>query len=169
MARKVKCQVTQEYGMSDEFIKIDNKYYKSQQVYDQYKKNTEDYKLLINLICNDFLNYQKGQVFPTMLTKKIKELEFYPNEVIIKTVEKNYETLKYWMDNKEFSNDTGKISYLFAIIKGNINDIYKEWKRNNLTEQYEKKSIIDTEENIETLNTTQKGKDISNWLEDDEL
>lgn len=38
MARRVMCSVTKELGDASEFIKIKNKYYKNQEVYDNYKK-----------------------------------------------------------------------------------------------------------------------------------
>lgn len=169
MSRKCKCQITGEIGTTDTFVKINGKYYKSQEVYDQHKTNIELYKKIVNIIAEEFLNYDRNQVFPTLLTKKLKELEFYPNEVILKTVEKNYETIKYWMNVKDFSNDVGRISYIFAIIKNNINDVYKKWKTEN-----EKHKTIDntikniTDINIDVINNNPQQKDLRKWLEEDE-
>jgi hypothetical protein len=168
MARTCKCQITHEIGDVNTFIKIDGKYYKSQEIYDEYKKNANLHRIIVDTIVNDFLNYQKGQIFPTILTKKLKELEFYPNEVIFNTIKKNHDTIQYWMNTKDFNSDIGKISYIFAIIKGNINDIYKQWK----IEQncINKKNNNDTNLIIDINMTENKHeeKDLRKWLEDDE-
>ena len=43
MARKVKCQITKEWGMSDVFYKAPNgKYYKSQKLYEVWLKEKTD-------------------------------------------------------------------------------------------------------------------------------
>lgn len=169
MARIVKCQITHEVGNTDIFVKIGGKYYKSQEIYDNYKKQTELHKKIVDIIVNDFLDYQQGQIFPTMLLKKLKELDFYPNEVVLKTIENNHDNICYWMNKKEFSNDIGKISYIFAIIKNNINDIYKNWKRNQQIQTQENNTNIEVSLDIQEINTTQKGKDITAWLEDDDI
>lgn len=168
MSRSVKCALSGEVGTSDLFIKIGTKYYKSQEIYDEYKLKANLHKKIVDVIVNDFMNYQSGQIFPTILTKKLKELEFYPNEVILKTIEKNHDTIQYWMNTKDFSNDIGKISYIFAIIKGNINDIYKEWKSDTVLEN--KMNKIDTSLIIDLIITENKHeeKDLRKWLEDDE-
>jgi hypothetical protein len=169
MARKVKCQITHEIGSSDVFVKINGKYYKTREIYDDYKRESDLHKKVVNIIANDLLNYQEGQVFPNVLYKKIKELEFYPNAVILQTVENNYDNIKYWMDRKDFDSDFAKISYIFAIIKNKINDTYKEWKRNELITIQENKTNIEFNLDINEENTAQKGKDISKWLEEDEV
>jgi hypothetical protein len=169
MARAVKCQITHEIGNTDTFVKINGKYYKSQEIYDDYKKQSYLHKRIVDIIANDFLDYQQGQIFPTVLNKKLKELEFYPNEVILQTIEKNYDNIKYWMASKNFSNDIGKISYIFAIIKNCINDTYKDWKRNKEIKVHENNTNIDLSLDIKEINTTQKGKDITSWLEEDDL
>ena len=48
MARKVKCQITGEYGTSETFYKADNgKYYKSKELYNVWNKENEDRKRVI--------------------------------------------------------------------------------------------------------------------------
>ena len=59
MARKVKCNVTGEYGTTDTFIKIDNKYYKDIQTYECDRKEKDLWHELIDYICINLLNYQK--------------------------------------------------------------------------------------------------------------
>lgn len=168
MARKVKCAITGEYGTNETFIKIGTKYYKSQEIYDKDRRRKDLHKKIVDTILNEFLGYQQGQIPSSLLFKKLKELEFYDNEVILKTIEQQSDTIKYWMNNKEFKNDNGKIAYMFAIIKGSINDIYKEWKREKDLEQKLHKTDYNIPINIDIEINKQDGKDLSKWLEDDE-
>ena len=46
IAYKVKCQVTNEWGTSDLFVKINGKYYKTQEVYDKYIENKNKKKVI---------------------------------------------------------------------------------------------------------------------------
>lgn len=167
MARQCKCQVTGEKGTTDTFYKADNgKYYKSKEVYDIWNKENEDRKNVIERFAVDFLDYKPGQVFPTVLTKKLKELEFYGYDVINRTIDKAYNSIQYAIQHKEFKSDVGKISYIFAIIKNNINDVYKQ------VVQEEKRSEtvceIDNEVDIDNIQTNHKEKNIKKWLEDDD-
>ena len=167
MARQCKCQVTGEKGTTDTFYKADNgKYYKSKEVYDIWNKENEDRKNVIEKFAVDFLDYKPGQVFPTVLTKKLKELEFYGYDVINRTIDKAYNSIQYAIQHKDFKNDIGKISYIFAIIKNNINDVYKQ------IVQEEKRSEtvceINNEVDIDNIQTNHKEKNIQKWLEDDD-
>lgn len=167
MARKVKCQITGEWGTSEIFYKADNgKYYKSKELYDVWNKENEDRKRVIERFATEFLDYVPGQVFPTVLTKKLKELEFYGYDVINKTIDKSYKSIQYALRIKDFRNDVGKISYIFAIIKNNINDVYKQV----LAEEKDQKREynIDTSVDIENIQITHKEKNITKWLEDDD-
>lgn len=169
MARQCKCQVTGETGTTDTFYKADNgKYYKSKEVYDIWNKENEDRKNVIEKFAVDFLDYKPGQVFPTVLTKKLKELEFYGYDVINRTIDKVYNSIQYAIQHKEFKSDVGKISYIFAIIKNNINDVYKQ----TVQQEKEKKNgtvcEIDNELDIDNIQTNHKEKNIKKWLEDDD-
>lgn len=168
MARKVKCQVTGQYGTTDTFSKINGKYYASKEIYDNWQSNINYRQKVIDKICFDFLNYEKGQVFPTALTKKLKELDFYGYEVIFETIQRSEKNIEYALTVKEFKNDSSKISYLMAIVKNNINDVYKELQRN------ERKAMLFIEEDtqgltdIQKIQSKQQEKDIRKWLEEDE-
>ena len=167
MARKVKCQITGEYGTSDVFYKADNgKYYKSKELYDVWNKENEDRKHVIERFAIEFLDYVPGQVFPTILTKKLKELEFYGYDVINKTIDKSYDSIQYALRNKDFRNDVGKISYIFAIIKNNINDVYKQVVKGE--KEQKREYDIDTSVDIDNIQTTHTEKNITKWLEDDD-
>lgn len=142
-------------------------------MYDVWNKENENRKYAIDIICSDFLDYKTGQVFPTILTKKLKELEFYGYDVIIETIEKCRSSIEYSLKTKQFKNDLNKISYLMAIVKNNINDVYREHVR---TEKIEEKQQAQTsnfeevsEKSIMNIGSKQKAKDISSFLEEDEL
>lgn len=169
MARQCKCQITAETGTTDTFYKADNgKYYKSKEVYDIWNKENENRKKVIEKFAIDFLDYKPGQVFPTVLTKKLKELEFYGYDVINKTIEKTYNSIQYAIRHKEFINDVGKISYIFGIIKNNINDVYKQTVQQEREKKNETVCEIDNEVDIDNIQTKHKEKNIKKWLEDDD-
>ena len=172
MARKVKCQITKEEGTSDVFYKAPNgKYYKSQKLYETWLKEKIDREEFLDMFATDFLGYKKGQVFPTVLCKRLKELEFYGYDVINQTVKKCKSSIEYALTHKDFASENGKISYIFAIIKNNINDVYKECQRKEKIEERQEKKIviIETvdERSIMDIGSKQKGKDISEFLEDE--
>ena len=125
MARTVKCHITGETGTTDTFIKIGRFYYKSQAVYDQYRHEIDTRNAIVTRIANEFLGYQAGQKFPAYIQKKLNELNYYSYDVILKTIDKMSDKIMYYMNNKEFKNESGKISYIFAIISNNINDVNK--------------------------------------------
>ena len=169
MARQCKCQVTGEKGTTDTFYKADNgKYYKSKEVYDIWNKENEDRKNVIEKFAIDFLDYEPGQVFPTVLTKKLKELEFYGYDVINRTIDKVYNSIQYAIQHKEFKSDVGKISYIFAIIKNNINDVYKRTVQQEKEKKNRTVCEIDNELDIDNIQTNHKEKNIKKWLEDDD-
>lgn len=171
MARQCKCQITGEIGTTDTFYKADNeKYYKSKEVYDIWNKENENRKKVIEKFAIDFLDYKPGQVFPTVLTKKLKELEFYGYDVINQTIDKTYNSIQYAIQHKDFKNDIGKISYIFAIIKNNINDVYRQILREEKIKEKQKtqtdhfESISESE--LMNIGSKKKARDISEFLEE---
>ena len=89
--------------------------------------------------------------------------------MILKTVQNYKNDIIYWMNRKQIDSDTGKIYYIFAIINDHINDVYNQWKHDKKQIVKEEKSEIEvsTDIDIKDLGTNKKGKDISEWLEDD--
>lgn len=173
MARKVKCALTKEPGTSDTFYKADNgKYYKSKEIYDAWhsdvQKRTQARKLLL-----EYMDWKEGEPFPTLLTKKLKELDYYSGQVILDTVCTCSSSLEWAIKNKNFLSTTSKIHYVFAIISNKIADINKQANENMLSKEPSEKSaekyisdIIDSQE----TQAKPQVKDLSAWLgEDDEL
>lgn len=166
MARKVKCAVTGKYGTSDDFVKIDGKYYSSYDVYAEYAKSADYWKKLVDVLACDILGYEPGQPFPTLLTKRLKDLEFYDNEVIYKTVIYSKDAIQYSMKMKNFGSDHARISYIMAILKSNINTVFKQVIEERRQLKKPTKTNIDIDGMDETKNPKQETKDISKFLED---
>ena len=164
MAKKVKCAVTGEYGLSGEYIKINGRYYKNQQIYDADKRKKDVRKQLIEHICVEYLGYSDGQPFPPILPKKLKELEFYDNEIILETFRQKANDIRYALNTKQFNNDFGRVSYMFAVVKNSIADVKKQFDYQNRQEQAAVKNIQAAEDIAGTKNT---GKDITAWLEEE--
>lgn len=162
--RKVKCCVTGEIGSADDFVKIDGRYYKSQAVYDEHQKDMEYYHKSIDMI-SDLMGYKPGQVFPTIVGRRLKELQFYGNECLYNTIIDNYKTCEWYMSNKSFANDMQRSAYLFAIIKNNINDEYKKMTEKKNKKRHIENTYIETA-NLQDIGTSVKGRDIGEFLEE---
>lgn len=168
MARSCKCAITGEIGTTDTFVKIGSKYYKSQEIYDAELQRKAKRRELIDYICREFLGYGNGQPFPTSLPKKIKELEFYSDDIILETFKKCSPEINYQLEHKQFSSEYGKLSYIFAIVKNNIADVYTEVQRKQKQDEISRKTEIECD-NLSNVGTKTRGKDISSFLDDDEF
>ena len=127
--RKVRCHATGEYGTDLTFFKApDGHYYKSEALYNQRVHDAEVYKKIMDII-HDALAFDPSMAFPTCITRSIKQLSFYGNETILETFEKCKPQIESAMRTKYFSSEYNRASYMMAIIKNNINDVYKAKKR----------------------------------------
>ena len=167
MARKCKCAITGEIGTTDTFVKIGSKYYKNQEIYDADQKKKQSYKELIDYICREFLGYGNGQPFPPILPKKIKELSFYSNDIILETFKQCSDDIHYWIENKQFSTEYGMISYMFTIVKSHIADVAKQEKRISASNK-QANNLIECGD-LSIIGSKKQGKDISRFLNDDEF
>lgn len=167
MGRKVKCRITGEIGNSDVFYKADNGlYYKSKELYEEYKQEAEYRRKIIDFFCIELLGYEKGCMFPTVLTKKLESLSAYSYKTIWATILYKEEDLRYWASVEDkFKNDYGKICYLFVIIVNHINEVQKKIKAQKRVYT----PTVELPPEIEDIsNKTNQNKDISQWLEEDE-
>ena len=123
MARKVKCCVTGEEGMSDQFVKVNGRFYKDEETYQRDKQERTARRELVDLFCTDFLDYAPGQPFPMMLVKKLERFSFYPNTTVLHTLQKCAEMIHAAIANKNFVSQNQKISYIIAILDSHIADV----------------------------------------------
>ena len=114
------------------------------------------------------MGYGNGQPFPPILPKKIKELSFYSNEIILETFKECADDIHYWLEHKQFSNEYGKISYMFTIVKGHIADVAKKEKRMAASNEQVKNNMIECGD-LSSIGSKKQGKDISRFLIDDEF
>ena len=168
---RVKCFITKEWGTKDTYY-FDEKtkhYFKSKEVFDNWRDSVEKTKAVNDMIA-DFVGYHNGEVFPTVMTKKVKELVgIYDIFTVYDTFVEKREDIQLAMDTKEFGSELHKCSYIIAIIVNSINDVWKRRKR----EEKEPKRIenimfVEDYDSIQN-NAGLKGKNISRFLSEDEL
>lgn len=182
MARQVKCQICSNKGDSDVFYRVEvngkNKYYCSKEEYDSVQAEKNKYNELIEYVSDEIIGYEKGQKFPTSLTRRIAELhKFYSYEVIKYAFQFKKDDIIYYTKTKDFQSEYHMISYIMAIVEGNINDVYKAWKRKQ-EQELKANSIVNTvdvnlfdevNEKAEIKPIIKNNRDISAFLEDDDL
>lgn len=187
--RIVKCLATKEVGLKENFYLAPNhKYFKSEEIYKEWllnrakkrhvnpealdpnKRKKDVRKATLELLC-DYIGYKKGEPFPAVMIKKIKELEFYSDDIIYLTAKKCKNTILWAFVSKKFASTTEKVLYMMAIIRNAIGDVYKEeLKKEKLLEadasQNEKIPEI-TELEIESLGVSKQKNDVSDFLGDE--
>lgn len=171
MARRVKCVVTGEYGTSDSFVKMNGHYYKSIEIYQadqERKKNRHD---LIDYVCREFLGYSEGQPFSTFLPRKLQELSFYDDALILQVFREQASVIHQCLDRMTFSNELNKISYIVGIVRNALPEALQKQERECRQEQLaasrcQRNDVPITE--VQPLVVRQQ-TDISHWLEEDEL
>ena len=180
MPRLCKCHATGERGDVKSFYRPSNEkyYFKDKETYETWKIEEDLRKMKsqkrreINDKIAEFIRYEKGQTFPTNICRTIKELEvFYGLDVILETMNESAANIQWAMDNKEFKNEYGKCNYLMAIVKNNINDVWKRKKREK--KEVENINRVLNSEDIDVsmpVNKPIKNKktDISQFLDEDD-
>ena len=170
---RVKCFITKESGTKDTYY-FDEKtkhYFKSKEVFDNWRDSVEKKKAVNDMIA-DFVGYHNGEVFPTVMTKKVKELvNIYDIFTVYDTFVEKREDIQLAMDTKEFGSELHKCSYIIAIIVNNINDVWKRRKREEKMaikrEAVLESEDIDAEFDFMPLPVSNKNdRDISRFLED---
>lgn len=188
----VKCMATGVVGPKDQYYKAPNKrYFQSEAVYQAWlagrrqekaKKNrpapqkkpgrtTESYKKLCDTIA-DFIGYdpEGGQPMPTIVFRKLKELDFYSDEIIQQTMDENAKSIQWAMQNKRFEDDAGKASYLMAIIRNKIGAVYRREKdKANKAVKEKNEPSLDTMIDLSNIGAVHKANDVSSLLGGDDL
>jgi hypothetical protein len=161
--RKVQCVVTGEKGAPDDFYRApNNKWYKSKEVYLKWKQNDDLRRQAINYFCVEFLNYQPGCIFPTLLARRVKEYESgYGYAVLIQCMKEQHDRIQLALSRKVFESDYHRMNYTFAIINQHINETYHHQKQS-------KKATAPTAvpEEMHNLETKHTERDVRRWLDD---
>lgn len=163
MGRKCRCCITNQIGTTDTFYRAaDGRYYATEEIYLTDCKRKEAHKELIDTLVG-FLGYEKGMIFPTVLSRKLKELSFYGDEVILATARECKPKIDWAFETKGFDNEYNRIAYMMAIIKGHINDVYLASR--NKDEDAKETETMDASFVCEARFEGEKNKrDISSWL-----
>lgn len=189
----VKCMATGERGPRDEYYKAPNgRYFKSENIYEAWmagrrkemaRKNkpahqakpgrtTESYKKLCGTIA-DMIGYDPGggQPMPTIVFRRLKELDYYPDEIIQETLDEKAEAIRWAMGHKEFENDSGRASYLMAIVRNNIAEVERREKKKKETRRSEEKDNpnLDTMVDLENIGVVHRSHDVSSLFGGDDL
>ena len=167
--RKVKCAITGETGTSDTFYRgPDKRYYKSEELYNEIKQKRELHRRLVGEILM-MLGYEDGMVAPPVVNKKLKELSFYGDDIILETLHDCFQKIEFALRTRDFANEYNKISYVMAIVKNNINDVYLKHQREQ-KQQARAQAAASNEIHFEDIElaagqkTDNRHTDISRWV-----
>ena len=119
MARRVRCSVTKELGYPSEFIKIGEKYYKNQDVYNNYKKEKESFNKLYTKI-GKLLGYSNGIMVGStggFVAKKIKDSSLSKEELYESLLEKEEYIKELFGEITNHHSDNGRVLGIFKIIE----------------------------------------------------
>ncbi len=185
---------TGQIGTNKEFFKAPNgRYFKSEEVYEawmegrrkahskhavpQYEKpgrTAKSYKTLCNTIA-DLIGYVPGgQPMPTIVFRRLKNLDFYSDEIIQETFDECRPDIEWAFKTKIFDNDSAKASYMMAIIQNRIAEVYRKEKQRNerrYREEYKLKNENDLDAmiDLEKVSGVQRNRDVSSLLGGDDL
>ena len=169
--RRVKCFYTGEYGTSLTFYKApDGHWYKSEAAYRERLHKTAVHKQLMCAIA-DVMMFDSSMAFPTIIPKKLKELSFYGEDIILATIEQCRDKIGHAMRTKEFDSEYGRAAYFMAILKNNINDVYKASKSAAVTKAKQEKQAetvpVTDDYDFIAASTSHKHTDLSNLFDDE--
>lgn len=121
--RLVRCCVTKEVGNLCEggFVRINGKYYKSEEIYNQFGKEKEYRDKTFDLIKNNFL---KSDIADPYLGKKLKDIKISYKKLYT-DLEAKYETIINGVKDNNIFGDYKIISYIFKAIEICENEIPK--------------------------------------------
>lgn len=171
--RIVKCFATGEYGTSLSFVKHDNHWWKSEEVYQQYAKSCE-YRTKAYDLYSAIIGYEKGQIFPGYVHRRFQKLEYYGWECVYQNMLECRSSMEWAVFHKEFQNINHQTGYLFAIMESNINGCYARMKKEKeeaerRAKKYDEAVKYMSDINLDTAKTREtKKRDISKWIDDED-
>lgn len=165
--------MTKEYGTTDTFYKgEDNRYYKSKEIYEEFKHENETIDKIKRLMYEGYFGYKPDQPGCTYGYKEINELhKFYSADVILQTIDEVSNRIEYALDNIEFNSEFSMMKYVFAIIRNSIKDVDDKEQRKKermkilQAKEYEDVFIDEADDTNSVLANT--ANDLSDFLEDD--
>lgn len=123
MARMVMCNATKEKGDSKDFIKIKGKYYKSQEVYDNFmreqEKDKENFIKLYHKI-GELIGYKDGYISGSiggLVAKKIKNSKLTKEELYDNLISKSEYIHNLFGEIENHNLDANHILGIFKIIE----------------------------------------------------
>lgn len=119
MARRVRCSVTKELGDSSDFIRVGNKYFKNQDVYNNYKKEKESFNKLYTKIA-ELLGYSNGTMVGStggFVAKKIKDSSLSKEELYESLVEREEYIKELFGEITNHCSDNNYVLGIFKIIE----------------------------------------------------
>lgn len=170
MARKVKCALTGEQGTDETFVKINGRWYKSLEIYNEDRLNKESYSKAKDLVFFELLGHESGDKYPNFLTKMLREFGSYGNVVILRTLEENKDFMLNYISSHEFNTDVGKLQFISAILSNNLNDVRRKVRKEKEELKKLEKSSEEFDITLEGMNTSieqtpkQKVKDVTSFL-----
>lgn len=163
--RQVKCRDTGVVvSASDAWKAPDGKYYSSQEAFERLQSEKIARQKCLEELGN-ILQYSKGQKFPSIAAKKLKEYEVYGYDTVLETILTKKQAIINSISNKDFASEYNKTSYIMAIITNNINDIYKKKQLKKSATHIDDTAV--TTEEIESTDSTNNNSnihDISRFL-----
>lgn len=174
--RKCKCKICKSELLIDEAYKITNEkgknqYYCSEKEYNDSLQEKQDKEKSVGLLCE----LLKTPYAPPYMSKKLNIINKHYNWIVIfKTINAVADRIKFAIENKEFTNDSKMINYVFAIIENNIMTIYKKHteEQKQLKKLFEQPSndvdldiLNDIDIGINVDNKSKTNNDISEWLD----
>ena len=190
--KMVKCMATGQIGPRDEYYKAPNgRYFQSEAIYQAWLagrrkekaaqnqakhfekpgRTAESYRKLCDTIA-EFIGYdpENGQPMPPIVFRKLKELDWYSDEIIQQTFDEDRTAIQWAMTNKKFDSDFAKATYMMAIVRNNIASVYRREKDKTEKKVKEESRLdFDTMTDLSNIGTVHKGNDVSSLLGGDDL
>ena len=168
--RLVKCNATGEMLPVKDCVRIEGKYYKSEEAYNNMIEIKEKWQKITQTIIYEIFEYEFGQKPATVIFKFIKELKFYEPDIILRVLDDNKDYLINIIRNKDFVSDYNRCAYIFAIINSKANELYRKYKKEK-REQEKINSTMQVDMLADNLNATsqkavkQKNSNISRFVQ----
>lgn len=145
------------------------------EVYEYIKEllNYSDTQKLPNSLVTRIQDLRNGTVMQRGVGRVIKSKEGYTYQTILNTFLTLSDKIRWALENKDFTNEANKISYMMAIIDSNINDlVVQENTMNNSNNIKAKNNLINEEKNNQTRKKVEyipQSKGIAKFLDEDDF